>query len=158
MAPDNPIYMSCRHWSRSAISDHDLRGILLADKKYFAPIKTIACFVGYKNLRNPWSTGSPAPLALFRNMKDSTLLRLFFISIGLPLTCASSPSTSSALTSKPKRKPASLLVDTTNTAPAVQLKDQGILVQSVPEESQVSEKDEQTKRFEELINKNSTRK
>ena len=45
------------------------------------------------------------------------------------------------------------MVDTTNTAPAVQLKDQGILVQSVPEESQVSERDEQTKRFEELINK-----
>ena len=57
------------------------------------------------------------------------------------------------LKSKSKPKPASLLVDTTNTAPAVQLKDQGILVQSVPEESQVSEKDEQTKRFEELINK-----
>ena len=54
---------------------------------------------------------------------------------------------------KSKPKPASLLVDTTNTAPAVQLKDQGILVQSVPEESQVSEKDEQTKKFEELINK-----
>ena len=46
-----------------------------------------------------------------------------------------------------------MLVDTTNSAPAVQLKDQGILVQSVPEESQVSEKDEQTKKFEELINK-----
>ena len=45
------------------------------------------------------------------------------------------------------------LVDTTNTAPAVQLKDQGILVQSVPEESQVSGRDEQTKKFEELINK-----
>ena len=44
-------------------------------------------------------------------------------------------------------------MDTTNTAPAVQLKDQGTLVQSVPEESQVSEKDEQIKRFEELINK-----
>ena len=54
--------------------------------------------------------------------------------------------------SKPKFKPASLLMDTTNTAPAVQLKDQGILEQSVPEESQVSEKDEQTKKFEELIN------
>ena len=54
---------------------------------------------------------------------------------------------------KPNSKPASLLVDTTNTAPAVQLKDQGILVQSVPEESQVSGRDEQTKRFEELINK-----
>ena len=53
----------------------------------------------------------------------------------------------------PKSNTTSLLVDTTNTAPAVQLKDQGILVQSVPEESQVSEKDEQTKRFEELINK-----
>ena len=58
--------------------------------------------------------------------------------------CPSSPS---------KPKPASLLVDTTNTAPAVQLKDQGILVQGVPEESQVSGRDEQTKRFEELINK-----
>ena len=58
---------------------------------------------------------------------------------------------SPALKSKPK--PTSLLVDTTNTAPAVQLKDQGILVQSVPEENQVSEKDEQTKRFEGLINK-----
>ena len=44
-------------------------------------------------------------------------------------------------------------MDTTNTAPAVQLKDQGILVQSVPEESQVSERDEQIKKFEELINK-----
>ena len=44
-------------------------------------------------------------------------------------------------------------MDTTNTAPAVQLKDQGILVQSVPEESQVSGRDEQTKKFEELINK-----
>ena len=52
-----------------------------------------------------------------------------------------------------KPKPPSLLVDTTNTAPAVQLKDQGILVQSVPEESQVSGRDEQTKKFEELINK-----
>ena len=57
------------------------------------------------------------------------------------------------LSLKPKPKPASLLVDTTNTAPAVQLKDQGILVQSVPEESQVSGRDEQTKKFEELINK-----
>ena len=57
------------------------------------------------------------------------------------------------LSPKSKPKPASLLVDTTNTAPAVQLKDQGILVQSVPEESQVSERDEQTKKFEELINK-----
>ena len=85
-------------------------------------------------------------------MKDSTLLRLFFISIGLPLTCASSSSSSSsAIVLKPKRKPAPVLVDTTNTAPAVQLKDQDILVQSVPEESQVSERDEQTKKFEELI-------
>ena len=134
------------------------KNILCQSKRLFAP-------VGYKNLRNPRSTGSPAPLALFRNMKNSTLLRLFFISIGLPLTCASLPlphlplpflypsSTSSALTSKPKPKPASLLVDTTNSAPAVQLKDQGILVQSVPEESQVSGRDEQTKKFEELINK-----
>ena len=54
---------------------------------------------------------------------------------------------------KSKPKPASVLVDTTNIAPAVQLKDQGILVQSVPEESQVSERDEQTKRFGELISK-----
>ena len=67
---------------------------------------------------------------------------------------ASSPSTSSALTSKPKPKPAFLLVDTTNTAPAVQLRDQSILVQSDHEESQVSERDEQTKKFEELISKN----
>ena len=59
----------------------------------------------------------------------------------------------SSLVLKSKPKPASLLVDTTNTAPAVQLKDQGILVQSDHEESQVSERDEQTKRFEELINK-----
>ena len=44
-------------------------------------------------------------------------------------------------------------MDTTNTAPAVQLKDQGTLVQSVPEESQVAGRDEQVKRFEELINK-----
>ena len=51
---------------------------------------------------------------------------------GDAVTLPSSP----ALKSKPK--PASLLVDTTNTAPAVQLKDQDILVQSVPEESQVS--------------------
>ena len=62
-------------------------------------------------------------------------------------------STSSALTSKPKPKPVSALVDTTNGAPAVQLRDQSILVQGVPEENQVSEKDEQIKRFEELINK-----
>ena len=55
--------------------------------------------------------------------------------------------------SSPSLNQLSLLVDTTNTAPAVQLKDQGILVQSVPEESQVSERDEQTKKFEELINK-----
>ena len=53
---------------------------------------------------------------------------------GDAVTLPSSP----ALKSKSKSKPASLLVDTTNTAPAVQLKDQGILVQSVPEESQVS--------------------
>ena len=59
---------------------------------------------------------------------------------------------SSLVPKSKKPKPASLLVDTTNTAPAVQLKDQGILVQSVPEESQVSGRDEQTKRFEELIN------
>ena len=56
-------------------------------------------------------------------------------------------------TSRPKSKPTSPLVDTTNNAPAVQLKDQGIPVQSVPEESQVSGRDEQTKKFEELINK-----
>ena len=38
-------------------------------------------------------------------------------------------------------------------APAVQLEDQGILVQGVPGESQVSGRDGRTKRFEELINK-----
>jgi len=83
------------------------------------------------------------------------LLRLFFISIGLPLTCASSSSastSSTAITLKSKSKTAPVLVDTTNTAPAVQLRDQGILEQSVREEGQVSEKDERTKRFEELIN------
>ena len=58
---------------------------------------------------------------------------------------------SSAPKSKSKPKPASVLVDTTNTALAVQLEDQGVLVKGVPEERQVSEKDEQTKRFEELI-------
>ena len=84
-------------------------------------------------------------------MKDSTLLRLFFISIGLPLTCASS--STSLLSSPSPNQAASVLVDTTNTAPAVQLRDQGILVQSVPEESRVSGRDEQTKKFEELINK-----
>ena len=73
---------------------------------------------------------------------------------GDAVTLPSSP----VLKSKPKPKPASLLVDTTNTAPAVQLKDQGILVQSVPEESQVAGRDGQTKRFEELINKNGTTK
>ena len=57
------------------------------------------------------------------------------------------------LPSNPNSKPASLLVDTSNGAPPVQLRDQGILVQSDHEESQVSEKDEQTKRFEELLNK-----
>ena len=60
---------------------------------------------------------------------------------------------SSLVLKSKKPKPASLLMDTTNSAPAVQLKDQGILVQSVPEESQVSGRDEQTKKFEELINK-----
>ena len=50
-------------------------------------------------------------------------------------------------------KPASVLVDTTNIAPAVQLKDQDVLVRGIPEDSQVSGKDEQTKKFEELINK-----
>ena len=60
---------------------------------------------------------------------------------------------SPVLKSKPKSKPASVLVDTTNIAPAVQLKDQDILVQSVPEESQVPERDEQTKKFGELISK-----
>ena len=59
---------------------------------------------------------------------------------------------------KSKPKPASLLVDTTNTAPTVQLRDQGILVQGAPEESQVSERDEQTKKFEELINEQAVRK
>ena len=44
-------------------------------------------------------------------------------------------------------------MDTTNNAPTVQLKDQGILVQSVPEESQVSGRDEQTEKFKELINR-----
>ena len=52
-----------------------------------------------------------------------------------------------------KPKTACLLMDMTNTAPAVQLKDQGVLVQSDHEGSQVSERDEQIKRFEELINK-----
>ena len=60
--------------------------------------------------------------------------------------------TSPALKSK-RPEIASMLVDTTNTAPAVQLKDQGILVQGVPEKNQVSGRDEQTKKFEELINK-----
>ena len=60
----------------------------------------------------------------------------------------------SSSVSKSRSKPASLLVDTTNTAPAVQLKEQSILVQSIPEESQVSEKDEQTKKFEELVSNN----
>ncbi len=57
------------------------------------------------------------------------------------------------LLSSPSPKPASLLVDTTNIAPAVQLKHQDILVQSVPEESQAFEMDEQIRIFEELINK-----
>ena len=57
----------------------------------------------------------------------------------------------SSLVPRSKPKPASVLVDTTNSAPAVQLKDQDILVLSVPEESRVSERDEQTKKFEELI-------
>ena len=84
-------------------------------------------------------------------MKDSTLLRLFFISIGLPLTCALLLPPHLLSPPNPSPNQTSVLVDTTNTVPAVQLKDQGILVQSVPEESQVSERDEQTKRFEELI-------
>ena len=57
------------------------------------------------------------------------------------------------LKSKPKPEPAFLLLGTTNTAPAVQLKDQGILVQSIPKERQVAGRDGQTKRFEELIKK-----
>ena len=64
-------------------------------------------------------------------MKNSTLLHLFFISIGLPLTCASSSSastSSSATTLKPKRRPAPLLVDTTNNVEPVQPKEHGIMV------------------------------
>ena len=61
-------------------------------------------------------------------MKNSTLLRLFFISIGLPLTCASPSTSSIAVTLKPKRKPASLSVDTTNNVEPVQPKGHGIVV------------------------------
>ena len=52
-----------------------------------------------------------------------------------------------------KLKTACLLVDTTNTAPAVQPKGRDILAPSIPEKNLVSGKDEQTKKFEELINK-----
>ena len=52
------------------------------------------------------------------------------------------PSPAIALKSKPK--PASLLMDTTNTAPPVQLKDQGTLVQSIPKERQVAGRDGQS--------------
>ena len=68
---------------------------------------------------------------------------------GDTVTLPSSP----VLKPKSKPKPASLLADTTNTAPAVQLKDRGILMQGIPEEGQISGKDGQTKRFEELISK-----
>ena len=67
-------------------------------------------------------------------MKNSTLLRLFLICLGVPLTRASS--------SKLKPKASALILsDTTNSAPAVQLKEQDILVESVPEENLLPEMD-----------------
>ena len=80
-------------------------------------------------------------------MKNSTLLRLFLICIGVPLTRASSS------TLKPKTS-ALILSDTTNSAPIVQLKEQGILVESVPEESLIPEIDTLTlEKLKEFISK-----
>ena len=80
-------------------------------------------------------------------MKNSTLLRLFLICLGVPLTRASSS------TLKPKTS-ALILSDTTNSAPAVQLKEQGILVESVPEENLIPEIDTLTlEKLKEFISK-----
>ena len=62
-------------------------------------------------------------------MENSTLLRLFFVSIGLPLACASLPP-------KPKTN-ALILRDTSNSAPIVQLEGAGTGVPSVSEKSLV---------------------
>ena len=74
-------------------------------------------------------------------MKNSTLLRLFLICLGVPLARASS----STLKSKTS---ALILSDTTNSAPAVQLKEQDILVQSVPKKNLIPKIDTLT--FEKL--------
>ena len=80
-------------------------------------------------------------------MKNSTLLRLFLICLGVPLTRASSS------TLKPKTS-ALILSDTTNSAPAVQLKEQGILVESVPEKNLIPEIDTLTlEKLKEFISK-----
>ena len=80
-------------------------------------------------------------------MKNSTLLRLFLICLGVPLTRASSS------TLKPKTS-ALILSDTTNSAPAVQLKEQDITVESVPEASLISEIDTLTlEKLKEFISK-----
>ena len=80
-------------------------------------------------------------------MKNSTLLRLFLICLGVPLTRASSS------TLKPKTS-ALILSDTTNSAPAVQLKEQGILVESVPGENLIPEIDTLTlEKLKEFISK-----
>ena len=67
-------------------------------------------------------------------MKNSTILRLFLICLGVPLARASSS------TLKPKTS-ALILSDTTNSAPIVQLKEQGTLAESVPEKNLVPEID-----------------
>ena len=94
--------------------------------------------------------GASAKKSVKDNNKQVPILSDSFTERGDAVTLPS-PSVPKSM---PKPKPASLLVDTTNIVSAVQLKDQGILVQSVPEESQASGRDEHIKKFEELINKN----
>ena len=58
----------------------------------------------------------------------------------------------SLLVPEPKPKPASLLVDATNTTPAVQLKGQVFWCRVSPKNVKSLRRDEQIKKFEELIN------
>ena len=110
--------------------------------------------VGYKRVRNPGQPIHPRHVlshheglysasSLFHQHRSPSHLR--FSSFHLIHSHLQLPNPN------PNQLPYSY---TTNSAPAVQLKDQSIPVQSAPEKSQVTGRDEQTKRFEELINKN----
>ena len=83
-------------------------------------------------------------------LSDSSAGRGDAVTLSTSLVPKSKPKPASQ---NPPRPTPSLLMDTTDNAPPVQLKNQGILVQSIPKERQVAGRDGQTKRFEELIKK-----